>query len=357
MMPLTYLECRAQFHHAAIGAGARLSGHHVDALGPHGEQLTIDVAVVGEPLARHVLMVWSGVHGVEGFAGSMLQRELLHRLTTSPPARGVAVVLVHAVNPYGMAWWRRQNESNVDLNRNWNRDQIAPERNAGYDELHHLLCPTGAEVPTPESLLVALGEVITARGIAWVRSAVTAGQYHHADGLYFGGDRTERSTQVIETFSNTHLDAAERVVIIDLHTGHGARGTYTLLSDAPLGSPQDRWLRANFDASRVETTVDNPDATTPPKRGQLAAGLASLRSSREHHAITFELGTVANTRMIVAERAEHWAHRYGKVDDAGVRAARLEHRVCSAPDDPQWERTACAHGRTVIDAALELISS
>ena len=31
----------------------------------------------------------------------------------------VRVVMIHALNPYGMAWVRRVNEDNVDLNRNF----------------------------------------------------------------------------------------------------------------------------------------------------------------------------------------------------------------------------------------------
>jgi hypothetical protein len=34
-------------------------------------------------------------------------------------APNVAVVFIHAVNPYGMSFWRRWNENNVDLNRNF----------------------------------------------------------------------------------------------------------------------------------------------------------------------------------------------------------------------------------------------
>ena len=42
-------------------------------------------------------------------------------LLDAPPAPGPgdALVLVHVLNPYGMAWLRRTNENNVDLNRNF----------------------------------------------------------------------------------------------------------------------------------------------------------------------------------------------------------------------------------------------
>jgi hypothetical protein len=37
-----------------------------------------------------------------------------------------AVVFVHALNPYGMAWLRRVNENNIDLNRNFMEFEKGP---------------------------------------------------------------------------------------------------------------------------------------------------------------------------------------------------------------------------------------
>lgn len=84
----------------------------------------------------------SGVHGVEGYAGSAIQLNFLQSLlekvmgdswvywviycwdlNTQDSVSEVlsddfAILVIHVVNPYGMSWWRRWNENNVDLNRN-----------------------------------------------------------------------------------------------------------------------------------------------------------------------------------------------------------------------------------------------
>jgi hypothetical protein len=64
-----------------------------------------------------------------------------------------------------------------------------------------------------------------------------------------------------------------------------------------------------------------------------------------------ELGTISDTRMIVNERAEHWVHFHG--DRSTPAHARIvwDHRCGSTPDDPDWERSARAHGVVVLDAA------
>ena len=109
-----YVSARANFREAASGAGA---GLHVLRISD-APDLTIDVAVLDDddegaargPL-RPTLVHLTGVHGVEGYAGSAVQLALLrgwtdddgqrrrHFAITRP--RGVRVVLVHAINPYG----------------------------------------------------------------------------------------------------------------------------------------------------------------------------------------------------------------------------------------------------------------
>src|SRR5690606_15715525 len=56
-LPLTYAECRARFRRAATEAGVAVTAHLLDAPGPDGEPLTVDVAAVGPPDADGLLVV------------------------------------------------------------------------------------------------------------------------------------------------------------------------------------------------------------------------------------------------------------------------------------------------------------
>lgn len=351
--PLTFAECRAGFVRAADEARAPLEGHAIEAVGPDGAALSIDVARVGPERAGRVLAVLSGTHGVEGFAGSMIQRDFLQRVAGGDVAlpADAAVVLVHAVNPWGMAWWRRQNESNVDLNRNWIDFDAAPP-NDGYEELHPWLCPDEVGEASERAFLAEAERRITEHGYAWVKEAVTLGQYTHPEGLYFGGARREASTDVLADVFRAHVAGAAEALTIDLHTGHGAFGTYTLLSNASEDAPEHAWLAARFDAERIEVTRDNPDASTPDKRGQLARGVEELLPGTAYRSMTFELGTQDDLTVILAERAEHWLHRHGDRASAEGREIAWRHRVASIPDSAEWEAAAIAHGRTVLDDAV-----
>ncbi len=170
-------------------------------------------------------------------------------------------------------------------------------------------------------------------------------------------------------WSRERLAGVEEVLVVDLHTGHGDRGTYTLLSHVPVDHPDDAWLRRVFDADRIECTsssvdgsaegsVDgsadrDADATTGSKHGQIATGLASVVPDAAWRTVTMELGTISDTRMILNERAEHWVHVHGDRSDPDHARIVWDHRCGSTPDDPDWERSARAHGAVVLDAARD----
>ncbi|MBV8676351.1 MAG: DUF2817 domain-containing protein, partial [Planctomycetaceae bacterium] len=68
-----YLAARSRFRAAASALGLRLESYTIGAAGPSGEDLMIDVTLGGVEGASRVVVVSSGLHGVEGFFGSAVQ--------------------------------------------------------------------------------------------------------------------------------------------------------------------------------------------------------------------------------------------------------------------------------------------
>lgn len=76
--------------------------------------LTIDVAILGDvAMARALVFHTSGVHGVEGYAGSAVQLAALKRFAVSAPPPHVLLVFIHGINALGMAAKRRFNENDI----------------------------------------------------------------------------------------------------------------------------------------------------------------------------------------------------------------------------------------------------
>ena len=350
-LPVRYEDCRAGFRRAATAGGWRLDAIAIPGATPDGGDLTIDVAVLGSATPHRALLVLSGVHGVEGPAGSAMQRAF----AATAPGLGSddAIVLVHGVNPWGMAWWRRQNEHNVDLNRNW--PTFAGSRaNDAYAELHPLLCPPADADLDDDAFVRTLAELGERRGLPWLRLAISGGQYTHADGLYYGGTTPEPSTAALRTIVSTHLTGVDELLVVDLHTGHGARGAATILSPAPAGSADDAWVRRAFAGIEVEA-AGAAEAVAAPKRGQLAVGVVDRLQPTAGRSVTFEVGTRSETRMIVAERSEHWVHQFGDRADPVHAEILRAHLECSIPPDAEWAETALDHGARVLDLAVTAV--
>ena len=201
-----------------------------------------------------------------------------------PP--GTAVVLVHAVNPYGFAWRRRANERNVDLNRNF----LDPgEPYAGtpplYHRVHRLLNP---DTPPSRSdlFLLRAAWAVCRHGLPALRAAVAEGQYDHPSGLFFGGHEPEASTRLVrERFREWTRDAAE-VVHLDLHTGLGRRAECQILVE-PVHAPDLGWYRARFAPARVVSVAEEGAYAA---RGVMGAWLGRHAKGRRYRFACVEIG-------------------------------------------------------------------
>lgn len=112
-----------------------------------------------------LLVISSGVHGVEGFPGSAVQQMFLNELLSSDVLSEMGVLIIHGVNPYGFQFKRRVSENNVDLNRGSHMDaSLFENKNSGYGALYEMLNPHG--VVSTYSLrnqffyLIAIGKMI-----------------------------------------------------------------------------------------------------------------------------------------------------------------------------------------------------
>ena len=102
-----YRAARARFLAAGRESGAAVESRQNPECGPGGEALFTDLAWLGPPAAERVLVTLSATHGVEGFCGSGVQTGWLESGLYRELPSGVALLQIHAINPYGFAWLRR----------------------------------------------------------------------------------------------------------------------------------------------------------------------------------------------------------------------------------------------------------
>jgi hypothetical protein len=342
-----YATARDRFRAAARRAGARLDALALAARSPEGEALTIDIARLGAGEATHVLLHTSGIHGVEAYAGSAIQIALLDAVPALAPH--VGVVLVHVLNPYGMAWLRRTNENNVDLNRNFlaGRDvwSGAPPL---YRTLDPLLNPSSP--PRRDAFALRLAVRALRHGYAAVKQAIAQGQYEHPRGLFYGGAQLEEGPRVYLDWLARNLQRASAVLALDVHTGLGPRGRDTLLLEAGARAPAglDRAL------GRALVAPDPAASAAYAIRGGLAEGVRRALAHATVHGVVQEFGTSPPLAVLGALRDENRAHCHGG-DDAR-RAAKSALREALCPADKDWRTAVVSRGVATARGAIDWLT-
>ena len=286
----TYPEARAKFIAAAEAAGLDVQSHPHPLLGQHGEPLAMDVVRDGPTDAQAVLLISSACHGVEGFCGSGLQTTLLgdDALRQAARAQGVALLYVHALNPYGFSWWRRTTHENVDLNRNFHDFTRPLPHNAGYAELARAIVP--ATWPPPPECAAALMAYAAQHGERALQAAVTAGQYDDPEGLFFGGRNPTWSHQTFRRVLQDHAQRCKRLAWIDLHTGlgpsgHGERIFFCRHDARDLTRARDWW------GPNITSAYDG-SASSALLSGTACAAVYEECPQAEYTGIAMEYGTL-----------------------------------------------------------------
>lgn len=310
----SYAEARQKFLDAARGSGATLTEFpHPTAVGHDGEALAMDVAWIGAADAARVLLVTSGTHGAEGFCGSGAQVALLAdtALHTDCRRAGWALMLVHAVNPYGFSHMRRVNEDNVDLNRNFMDFEQPLPVNGAYAEVAPLLLP--AQWPPSCDEHTALMKTVTQKGMAWYQAAVTAGQYQYPAGMFFGGQKATWSNYTLRRIL-ARFGAGRGVLRwIDVHTGLGPWGYGEPIYMGPDTPTQLAKTRAIWGSG--VTSIYDGSSTSANLTGLAWQAVPHTLPLIDYAGIALEFGTLPLPDVLDALRGDHWLHLHREADE------------------------------------------
>lgn len=346
----TYAEARARFLAAAAAAGLPVQSHAHPLTGADGEALAMDVVRDGPADAPRVLLLTSACHGVEGFCGSGVQIQLLadDAFRAEARAAGVALVLVHALNPWGFSFWRRVTQENVDLNRNFHDFSGPLPANPGYAELDAALLP--ASWPPPPEAEALLAAYARDHGPAALQTAITGGQYTHPQGLFFGGQAPTWSNRTLREVLQREARRCERLGWIDFHTGLGPSGH----GEKIFAGRHDPVALARARAwwGEAVTSVDDGSSSSAPLEGLMWQSAQQECAQAEITGIALEYGTLPLDRMIGALRADHWAARQPDLPAAQRAAIRRQTRDAFYVDTAEWKQAILDQARVAMGQAV-----
>ncbi len=247
----------------------------------------------GDP--EKVLVVSSGVHGIEGFFGSAVQIALLERASNAASS-SINILFLHGLNPFGFARLRRFDQDNVDLNRNF---LLPGEPFDGasevYAKLDRFLNPSSPPPYWEPFILKALGP-IARFGMRALQQAVAGGQYRFPKGLFFGGKEPSQTQRWLAQRMPNWLEASQSVVHLDFHTGLGAHGSAKLLFDYPLPKRHRDWLNQWYGSDCIAECDSNDAAYTA--RGGFGRWAVNQRYAANYVFACAEFGTYPRSKCL-----------------------------------------------------------
>jgi hypothetical protein len=351
----SYAEARGKFLAAATDASARVHTYGRDDLkGSAGEDLACDVAVLGPDDAARAVIAITGTHGSEAFTGSAV----LHCWLTSPHrgrSEDTKIVLVHAINPWAFSHKTRTTENNVDLNRNFIRDNVGYEReNPAYDALAPFLHFDPSDARRSLAAHRAYKSYLDQHG--WhLENEMLEGQYHHPDGLFYAGKEPEWSNRLFRRILTEHLARAATVGFVDWHTGVGSFGEVVFLISGDRDGPEYAtaarwWNREESEKSAFKS------GSTPQYRGLLSQAIRQeLRDARVAGGVV-EFGTADEYSIFRGDCLDRWV-RFEGHSDPNVAHFRDVYKDIMNPPDLSWRRMVLSEGPAIMDKLIAGVAS
>lgn len=358
--PPSYRVARERLLEAVSRVSARLpvlvDSRSLASKGPEGETLALDFIVLGARKPARALVVSSGTHGGEGYLGSAVQllvaQRLLPALSLAPDQ---AVVLLHAINPYGYAWHRRVNEDNIDLNRNFRQDFDPMACHPDYIELFDVMNPPDLDAEHEKARWARLEAFIARHGMRHFQQVFSEGQYRFPAGLQFGGQAQAPSTRHLLSFVSECFVSTRSLIWLDFHTGLGESAACELISGAAPTDPGLHYAQSIW-SDPVRSAAGGESLSTP-LHGLLDRGIARVLPASCRFGMAFaEYGTHPLDRVTRALRADNWLHHHGDRNDPVGRAIDAEMLEAFCPASAAWREQSARHGVGLVEQSLARLS-
>lgn len=366
----SYIECKNLFSSQVEKLKKKYKFLNVFAIPFGKEKYKIDCCFLKKSVnpSKQLILISSGVHGVEGYYGSAIQAMIMDQYYRDKLPLDSDVLLIHGINPYGFENNRRVNENNIDLNRNFflKREKIhKKEKNRGYKKLASFFMP---KFPFTfwglEFLIFSLrfGGILLRFGVRKFTDALVNGQFQFKKGIYYGGKKPEPVVKGLKQFFLSNISEYSKILLLDLHTGHGEKNKLVLIQNALPGTQEDQnissivsklpLLRPDSSVSFYKTAGDFTDYLERIFPGH--PGLFPL---------TVEMGTLGNldlfgalrgTFLMIAENRIYHRGAWFKGSKVKVRNKFLNYFY---PNSKIWKRSASRRTLAIVKTLIRRFES
>jgi len=309
------------------------------------DDLSIDKVIIkSKNKTKNRLVFSSGLHGIEGYVGhcaiKLFILELLKTLSDD-----TEVIIYHTINPYGMKNYRRSNENNIDLNRNFSSNDFSSENKAYKKAIDFFTPVTYKGIKTANlAYYKNIGKAILKHGSETFKEATLLGQNSFNEGIYYSGKDFEKSTLYMQKEFNSLFSDIDKLVYIDLHTGYGPRYQMSVVNS--LG---DKYQTINMKNECDYPLILGEDSTDfYDIDGDMIEKLYliknELHQKTDFYATCFEFGTLGDTTKKTIESLkamifENSAFFKPQVENFVIYADKLM-KEQYMPSEEEWRKKA-----------------
>ncbi len=326
-----------------------------------------------------LLIITSGVHGIEGYTGSAIQNMIIDNFLLKNNLKTgkkefiqpkYPILFIHIINPYGHKYFRRVNENNVDLNRNFLPGVFdfrveVQNRNKAYAEMADFLIPKGPyRYRIGEKILFLLKTLVKVKqkGIKLFRQAILQGQYQFKEGIFFGGHLYQPQFLLIDQLLEKYAIDRDEVVAIDIHTGYGERGKLHLIGLDRYPEPGIlEYLQKLYPHQTIEQASAD-DGDFYKIEGALFEHIFSKLRKKDVkvYPIAWEFGTNNNTKTLKSLESlriiigENQSYHYNTNNARSYRKITKDFRELFYPSDRKWRTKVM---QTALDTFEQLLKN
>lgn len=310
------------------------------------------IAVLPNPNSNDWIIHTSGIHGVEGYTGSAIQLRILmeHK---NQKINTKNIMLVHAMNPYGMRHMHRVNANNVDLNRNniLNNDFRSDSLVFKNSWLNSLINPkTSFEFYLFPFLLIYS---LLVYGLKTSVQIIVTGQYQKQTAMSYGGVEHEHEIKEFYKAIAPFFTKNSNIVHIDLHTGFGKyMNEYLMVDTRREKNYFERYFQASANIETANYYINSEFPEYKHMKGGLINGFQQLLELygnvqiESYYGMVQEFGTVnfAGIPIFIKMRLANFIKFYKPNDKSLIENSRRDMYEVFNPPSTEYQELCLSKG-------------
>ena len=343
----SYEECRSEFRLAAKKLNEQFNGVQngkIPVASKIDPDLTVDWCYIpAREKTNKLLTLTSGLHGIEGYAGSAIQFMFIDKILDELSLDDLGILFIHGLNPYGFKYQRKVTENNVDLNRNCTTStELYNSKNPGYSRMSNLLIPQGeVSIEKLQYRFFHLNAIykILRESLSVLRQAALQGQYEFETGVYYGGKKPEPQIESIKSLLTDTIRKYQTVLNVDLHTGYGERGKMHLFLNPIEDNSVLNAIQTIFEDEEIDWGNTQDFYTI---NGEYLDWISQIANQTTCIPMRFEYGTLdsqtirGSLKSIQIMISENQGAHFGFKDQRSKAKVRLDFQEMYYPASHEW---------------------